>query len=67
MDACLGPGLRLWSVAASSEGKNPDKQLVSLSPGCHVASLPACFLGVAPLVLPLLACMYACSSVPGIL
>ena len=68
MDACLGPGLRLQSVAASSEGKNPDKQLVSLSPGCHIASLPACFLGVAPLLLlPLLACMHVCSSVPGIL
>ena len=57
MDACLGPGL--WSVAASSEGENPDKQLVSLSLG-HMASLLAWFSGVAPLVvLPLLACMHA--------
>ena len=53
-------------MAASSEGKNPDKQLISLSPACHIASLPACFLGVAPLLLlPLLACMHAYSSVPG--
>ena len=59
MDACLGPGL--WSVAASSDGENPDKQLVSLSLG-HVASLPAWFSGVAPLVVvPLLVCMHACS------
>ena len=59
MDAWLGPGLSLWSVAASSEGKNPDKHLVSLSPGCHVASLPACFFrggsfGVAS------SCLHAC-------
>lgn len=47
-DACLSEaGAGPWRVAGSSEGENPAQQLVSLSLGCHGASLPAClFLGI---------------------